>query len=94
MGFQIAPQWRDGAVYLPSYAPLYGRAAEVLPAVERAIEASTGLWEPVVLHWGWEMREGWGQLERLAERIAPHAAEWEELHGAIQRARTPAGAGV
>jgi Uncharacterized protein conserved in bacteria (DUF2334) len=87
MGFHRTPQWRGEAVYLPSYAPVYGRAADVLPAVERAIERAAGLWVPVVLHWGWEMQAGWGDLERLAERIAPYAAGWEELHGAIQRSR-------
>ncbi len=89
MGFHRTPQWRGEAVYLPSYAPVYGRAADVLPAVERAIERAAGLWVPVVLHWGWEMQAGWGDLERLAERIAPYAAGWEELHGAIQRSRAP-----
>ena len=32
MGFHSTPQWRGEAVYLPSYAPLYGRASEVRPA--------------------------------------------------------------
>jgi Uncharacterized protein conserved in bacteria (DUF2334) len=89
MGFHTTPQWRGEAVYLPSYAPVYGRAADVLPAVERAIERAAGLWVPVVLHWGWEMQAGWGDLERLADRIAPYAAEWEDFHGAIQRSRAP-----
>ncbi len=89
MGFHSTPQWRGEAVYLPSYAPVYGRAADVLPAVERAIERAAGLWVPVVLHWGWEMQAGWGDLERLAERIAPYAAGWEDFHGAIQRSRAP-----
>ena len=42
---------------------------------------------PVVLHWGWEMDAGWADLERLAERIAPYAVEWDEFRGAIQRSR-------
>jgi hypothetical protein len=53
--------------------------------VERAIEQEIGLWVPVVLHWGWEMQDGWGDLQRLAERIAPYAAGWEDFHEAIQR---------
>jgi hypothetical protein len=89
MGFHSTPQWRGEAVYLPSYAPVYGRAADVLPALERAIERAAGLWVPVVLHWGWELRAGWGALERLADRIAPYAAGWEDFHGAIERSRGP-----
>ena len=38
-GFQGGPAWRGDAVYLPCYAPLYGRAATVLPAAERLIAA-------------------------------------------------------
>lgn len=87
MGFQSSPQWRGQAVYLPSYAPFYGSARDVLPAVERGVEGAGPLWVPLVLHWGWEMESGWRDLERLAERVAPYAAHWDELHGAIGRSR-------
>lgn len=90
MGFHSTPQWRGEAVYLPSYAPLYGRGGEVLQAVERMIEQAAGLWTPLVLHWGWEAEDGWSDLERLAARIAPYAADWEELLGAVARSRAPA----
>ena len=39
MGFQRTPQWRGETVYLPSYAPVYGRAARVL-ARGRALRSS------------------------------------------------------
>jgi hypothetical protein len=87
MGFQRTPQWRGETVYLPSYAPFYGRAAEVLPAVERAIRQSMGLWIPVVLHWGWEGQRGWRDLERLAQRIAGHSAPWDDFLDAVARSR-------
>lgn len=87
VGFQRAPQWRGEAVYLPAYAPLYGHAREVLPAAERAIAAHTGLWTPIVLHWGWEADAGWEDLRRLCERIAPQAARWQELEAAVERSR-------
>jgi Uncharacterized protein conserved in bacteria (DUF2334) len=85
MGFQRPPQWRGEAVYLPSYAPVYGSAAEVLPAVAQLIEDAVGLWVPVVLHWGWDAAAGWSQLERLADRIAPYAVRWEDFRAAIDR---------
>ena len=87
IGFQRTPQWRDGAVYLPAYAPFYGHAREVLPAAERAIAAQTGLWTPIVLHWGWEADAGWRELEALCERIAPYAAEWTDFRAAVERSR-------
>jgi hypothetical protein len=87
IGFHSAPQWRGDAVYLPSYAPVYGRAVVVLAAVERAIERASGRWVPVVLHWGWELDDDWLALRRLAERIAAYAVDWQDFHGAIERSR-------
>jgi len=76
MGFQGGPQWRDGAVYLPCYAPLYDSATTVLPAVEALIDEQVGTWIPVVLHTSWEADDDFVALRRLAERIAPFAASW------------------
>jgi peptidoglycan/xylan/chitin deacetylase (PgdA/CDA1 family) len=87
IGFQRAPVWREEAVYLPSYAPYYGHARDVLPAAERAIERQTGLWTPLVLHWGWEADAGWRELEALCARIAPYAAEWTDFRDAVERSR-------
>jgi Uncharacterized protein conserved in bacteria (DUF2334) len=88
MGFQRPPQWRGETVYLPSYAPVYGRAAQVLGAVEHLVERGAGLWVPVVLHWGWEAETDFSDLEFLVDRISPHAARWEDFHAAIVRSRT------
>jgi hypothetical protein len=79
LGFQSTPQWRGGTVYLPAYAPFYGRASEVRPAVERAIEARWGLWVPIVLHWGWEAEDGWAELEELVAAIAGYASSWSDF---------------
>lgn len=87
IGFQRAPQWRGEAVYLPAYAPFYGHARDVLPAAARAIKAQTGLWTPLVLHWGWEAEAGWEDLRRLCERIAPHAVRWQAFEAAVERSR-------
>lgn len=92
MGLQRTPQWRGDAVYLPSYAPFYGRAAELLNALPRTIERAPGLWVPVVLHWGWEAETGWGDLERLVNLIAPYATPWEDFLAAIERGRSASAA--
>ncbi len=87
IGFQSTPQWRGEIVYLPSYAHFYGHAGEVVPAVERAIDAHWGLWVPIVLHWGWEADAGWTDLERLVSVLAPHATAWDEFLDAVGRSR-------
>jgi hypothetical protein len=90
MGFHPTPQWRGDAVYLPAYAPLYGTAAEVLPAVERLAAARTGLWTPIVLHWGWERERGWSDLERLAAVLGGDALArpFDEFLAAVDLSRT------
>lgn len=85
LGFQRPPQWRGDALYLPGYAPFYGRAGQVSEALERYGEGIAGLWTPVVLHWGWEAQAGWRDLERLATRLAPLAVAWESFLDAVQR---------
>jgi hypothetical protein len=87
MGFQRTPQWRGETVYLPSYAPFYGSSSEVLPAAERAIERESGLWIPIVLHWGWEAEQGWSDLKRLVERIAASCVPWDDFLQAVERSR-------
>jgi hypothetical protein len=87
LGFHRTPQWRGETVYLPSYAPLYGHAAEVLAALEEGEEQLAGLWTPVVLHWGWEAEAGWRELERLAARMVGLAASWREFLDAVERSR-------
>ena len=87
LGLRAAPQWWDGAVYVPAYAPLYGSAAQVLPAAHRAVEAALGMWAPIVLHWGWEAEAGWSDLKRLAAALAPHAVRWSDFLAAVHRSR-------
>ncbi len=90
MGFHGGPLWRDGAVYLPCYAPLYASAQTVLPAAERLIDLNPGTWIPIVLHTSWEQDDGFRALKRLAERIAPYAANWGDFLAEVDRS---AGAG-
>ena len=80
-GFHATPLSRGGAVYLPSYAPFYGTAEAIEPAVRRVVAAQPGTWVPVTLHMGWEVDRGWTALERLAEAMAPYARPWSELLG-------------
>jgi Uncharacterized protein conserved in bacteria (DUF2334) len=89
MGFHGGPLWREGAVYLPCYAPLYADAATILPMAERMIDLAPGTWIPIVLHTSWEEPDDFGSLKRLAERIAPFAASWEDLLSDVDRSAGP-----
>ncbi len=79
LGFQPTPIWLGKAVYLPSYAPLYGRATAVLPGIERMIEAEEALWAPITLHWGWELDDDFAALKRLCGRLAGLACDWSRF---------------
>jgi hypothetical protein len=91
LGFQRTPLWRGESVYMPSYFPLYGHAREVLPVARRLIDRRSGLWAPIVLHWGWEADSDWVELERLVDTIAPYAARWEDFLAAVRASDAPLG---
>jgi hypothetical protein len=90
LGFQRTPVWRGDAVYLPSYHPLYGHAGEVREGARGMIGRRSALWAPVVLHWGWEADEGWGELRALLAEIAPYAARWEDFLAEVDASRAAA----
>jgi hypothetical protein len=93
MGFHGGPLWREGAVYLPCYAPLYANARTVLPMAERMIELAPGTWIPIVLHTSWEQDDDFRSLARLAARIAPFAVHWDEFLTQVHRSAGPQAAG-
>lgn len=79
VGFSPTPaRWGD-AVYMPSYPPLYGHAAEVAAGVERLAELEATLWAPATLHWGWELEDDFDSLRRLCQTLAGRTATWPEL---------------
>lgn len=92
LGFHPTPLWRGDAVYMPAYPPLYGRADQVVHGVDRLVARDPGVWAPVVLHMPWEADLGWTALERLAERMAPHARSWDEFLDVVTASREVAGA--
>ena len=86
-GWHRAPQWRAGAVYLPAYEPLYGRAAEMIGTIETLAERGWALWVPAVLHLSWEAADEWRGLVHFVERVGELARPWDEFYAAIDRSR-------
>lgn len=87
LGFRPTPIRDGNAVYLPSYAPLYGRAATVLPGIVRMIEAEEAVWAPITLHWGWELDDDFTSLKILCSRLAGVASDWGRFLAAAGHSR-------
>jgi hypothetical protein len=87
MGLQQSPRWIGDAVYLPSYAPFYARAAAIVPAIEALAEANAAVWLPVTIHPGWELGDELCGLKKLARTIAPLARPWADFLDAVDRSR-------
>jgi Uncharacterized protein conserved in bacteria (DUF2334) len=87
MGFHGGPLWRGSAVYLPCYAPLYDTASAVLPAIDAIVDSGVAGWVPIVLHMGREIDDDYAALRRLARRVAPYVASWEDLLASVDASR-------
>ena len=87
LGWQPTPVWQGEAVYLPSYAPLYGTSAEAAAGVRSLIDRQADLWAPVTLHWGWELEDDFASLRRLCELLQGIAADWTDFLAAVAATR-------
>jgi hypothetical protein len=90
LGFHRTPAWHGEAVYLPSYAPLYGTAAEAAAGIERLAEREAGIWAPVTLHWGWELNDDFAGLRRLCRVLQGRVADWADFLAAAAASRAAA----
>jgi peptidoglycan/xylan/chitin deacetylase (PgdA/CDA1 family) len=91
LGFAPGPVWRGDAVYLPSYAPLYGTAGQVAPEVARLERRGAAIWAPATLHWGWELEDDFVALARLARLLSGCASNWGEFLTAVEATRPGVG---
>ncbi len=91
LGLHGGPVWWDDAVFLPCYPPLYARAGELPPAIDRVLTLAPGAWVPMVLHVSWELH-GFRDLAVFARKVAPYAASWDELLDAVELSRNPVAA--
>lgn len=90
LGFHRTPVWQGKAVYLPSYAPLYGTAAQAAAEIERLAEQEAALWAPLTLHWGWELKDDFAGLRRLCEVLQGRVADWNDFLAAVAASRAAA----
>jgi hypothetical protein len=65
-----------------SLRPFYGRARDILAALERGGWLETeGSIIPITLHWTWELADGFASAAKLAGRLAGFVAGWRWLTG-------------
>lgn len=93
LGYHRTPVWQGDAVYLPSYPPLYGTAAEAAAEIERLAEMEAALWAPITLHWGWELKDDFASLRRLCDTLQGRVASWQDFLGAVATSRDGPGSG-
>jgi hypothetical protein len=70
---------------------VYGNAAALRVGVDALLEAPLDLWVPLVVHWEWEAANGWVDLERLLQDIAPYAVPWETFLDEVRWSRDDRG---
>jgi hypothetical protein len=75
LGAPIIREIGNGARYIPSVSPYYGRAHEILPHVSTERQECLC----ITLHWEWERRRGYEELESLCGILAGHVAGWGAL---------------
>ncbi len=91
VGALPSPSWRQGAVYVPCYPPLYGRASLITRAVRKIIELRPGTCVPIVLHPSWEHEDGFRAVEELISVIGQRACSWDDFIAAADRSAGPSG---
>jgi len=87
LGFHRTPAWHGDAVYLPSYAPLYGTATQAAAEIERLAAQEAALWAPITLHWGWELKDDFAGLRRLCQVLQGRVANWADFLAAVAASR-------
>lgn len=65
-----------GATYVPSHYPFYGRAHEILPHLKRISREEM---VSVTLHWEWELRRGFAEVDELCRAIKEDVVSWRSL---------------
>jgi peptidoglycan/xylan/chitin deacetylase (PgdA/CDA1 family) len=76
LGHRGVERLANGSIYLPCYPPYYGRAHEILKALE--LQPSADL-QCLTLHWEWERRRGYGELESFCIALRNHVQSWDSL---------------
>jgi hypothetical protein len=79
VGLRLSPSFLNGVLYLPSYFPAYGRAREVLGFVQNLKTIREPVFVPLTLHWGWEVRDNFADVEKLCTVVQGRVLPWGNI---------------
>jgi hypothetical protein len=78
-GLRVSPCVFNDSIYVPSYKPLYNKAALIDNYISK-LAVADNVTLPLTLHWAWEVPDGFASLEMLCKRIKGHVVDWNEFY--------------
>lgn len=79
VGVRISPSYINRTLYVPSYYPAYGTAAEIMAFVEKVKKIKDYAVVPLTLHWAWEAKNGFRHVEKLCQALQGHTVSWRSF---------------
>jgi hypothetical protein len=76
VGLRISPSYLRDTLYIPSYYPSYGRTEEILPFINNVKNIGDGVVIPLTLHWAWEAKSKFINLEKFCKAIHGQTLSW------------------
>lgn len=79
VGFRLSPSYLNGCLYVPSYEPMYEKARVIYKHVKKLKELKEYIIIPITLHWAWEIKNDFEDVEKLLEEIKDYVIRWNSL---------------
>lgn len=79
VGFRLSPSYLNGCLYIPSYEPMYEKANVICRYIHNLKELKEQIIIPITLHWAWEIKNDFEDVEKLLEEIKDYVIRWNSL---------------
>ncbi len=84
LGFKITPCYFKGALYIPSYPPVYGSCKEIVNFI-KSLEIEEDIIVPITLHWSYEAKNNFEDVRELSKLIRNKTILWQNLYETEKR---------